>query len=267
MSESTRPRHIRDIAHLYLSRVQSSVPATHGRIVLCGESRDCLPAVHAANIAAAFALGGARSDPPLEVRLFDVSGLLPNAGYFFGLPPQVYLRRQTMEDGETHPALAGVTVVFTLACRAKPDSPLPRSILDVVHIPPLERRERFYASLAELRKQPVENTLFVLLQAANSAAAGLREEVSPRLRNAPCYNIGVEWTGDGWFPERIGTVTGWKSSATDRIPAVCRDPHSILAGRYYSLVDGLAFKMRLNARRKVNRAPAPSGPAAGLQSG
>ncbi len=265
MNETSKPRHIRDIAHLYLSRMQAAVPATQDRVVLCGDSRNCLPAIHTANIAAAFALGGAGSNAPLDVRVFDVSGLLPNAGYYLGLPPQIYLRRHAGEGGASYPALVGITAGFTLSSQARQNPSLSRAMLDIVHIPPLEFREQFNDSLSDLGKRPVKNTLFVFLQAEDCSLADAKETVESRLEDAPCYSIGVEWTGDGWFRERIGTVSAWKSNVADRIPIVCRDPHSILARRYHSLVDGLTYKIRL--QRKVNREPATGRLSAGLESG
>jgi hypothetical protein len=265
MSETRKPRHIRDIAHLYLSRMQAAAPPVHDRIVLCGDSRNCLPAIHVANIAAAFALGGAGANPPLAVRVFDVSGLLPNAGYYLGLPPQVYIGHRSGNDSALQPALIGISVGFDRSAAARANQAPARAVFEVVHIPPFEFRDPFSEALAELGREPVENTFFVLLQSEARTLDGVREIVSSRLRNAPCFGIGVEWTEDGWFRERIGTVSGWKSNAADRIPIVCRDPHSIPARRYHSLVDGLANKIRL--RRRVNREPAIGGLLSGRETG
>jgi hypothetical protein len=108
MDKTQRPRHIRDIAHLYLSRMPAGGRGADARRVLVtAVSRDCFSAYHVANLALGIARRG------LEVELIEMSGMLPCAAYFLQMPPRVYIRHKAQSPAESLSALGGVSVRFS----------------------------------------------------------------------------------------------------------------------------------------------------------
>lgn len=119
-----RPRHIRDIAHLYLSRQMPVVRA----VTLSASSGTSFPGFHVANIAVAFTRAG------YAVRLVEQSGLLPDSCYFLSLPSEIAFGR-ARERFEPVAALDGITVFFE-----RPDPPTSPTtgagVVDLIHAPP-----------------------------------------------------------------------------------------------------------------------------------
>lgn len=249
MSETGKPRHIRDIAHLYLSRLQSNRPAAHDRLVVCGESRNTFPAFHTASLSAAFALNGCAADSPLEVTVFDTSGVLPNAGYYFALPARTYLARSRGEHLRRITALVGVTLHLGRQQNEPERFAASAPRLAIHHIPPFEDGSGFRHALAELRRAPAVNTVFLYIIREGEQVDSLREAVGSCLADTPVFTLGVG-TGSGEFVAgQVGTVAAWESSVSDRMPVVCRDPAATLTRRYHSIREGLIYKIRENRRR------------------
>ena len=130
MNDGQKRRHIRDIAHLYISGSRQREPAPRSCLVIAGENKRCFPGFHAANLAAALAVRGC------DVRLHERSGLLPNAGFYLALPPARYIRWDKSES-ETDPGLAGVTVDCSTGAVEAFRGESPRAQVDFLHVPPL----------------------------------------------------------------------------------------------------------------------------------
>jgi hypothetical protein len=92
MNDGQKRRHIRDIAHLYISGSRDRTPAPRVTLVIVGENRACFSGFHAANLAAALSARGC------SVRLSERSGLLPNAGFYLALSPSQYIRWDDAES-------------------------------------------------------------------------------------------------------------------------------------------------------------------------
>jgi hypothetical protein len=106
MNDHRKPRHIRDIAHLYISRMPARI--NRHLVWVTAASRDCFSAYHAANLA----LGIARRGHVVE--LVEASGILPCTAYFLRLPPRVYIKHKTQCPEEPLSALGGITVKFSV---------------------------------------------------------------------------------------------------------------------------------------------------------
>lgn len=221
-----KPRHIRDIAHLYLSRLDP--PARDGGrcVVVAGVDRECFPAFHVANMAAALAGRGH------AVRLAELSAEPLNTGFFLSLPPAVYI--DPPSDGVGVSALGRVTLVHALA---RETSEAGR--IDLVHLPPvaaathgavLQRvMDATGASVTLLYLSAGDDPLPEPPEGAGICAVDVR---GPR-RDGPPRNEqpdGVVW---------LGRIDRWHSALCDPIPPVIRDPHSMLARSYQSLCESL----------------------------
>lgn len=249
MSETGKPRHIRDIAHIYLSRLQSCRPAEHDRLVVCGDSRKTFPAFHTAALAAAFALKGSGPNSSLDVIVYDVSGVLPNVGYYFALPARTYFARNRVDPSGRVQALVGVSLGFSWEWDELRSSKASSPRLEIHHIPPYENRRGFRNALAELRRMPAGNTVFLSITLDCDNQCEIREAVASCLGDTPVLTLGVGTGHREYVADQIGTVTAWESSVADRIPMVCRDPRATLARRYQSICEGVIYKIRENRRR------------------
>jgi hypothetical protein len=232
MEDHNKPRHIRDIAHLYLSRLPARSQRQH--IWLIAESRECFGAYHAANLA----LGLARKGTAVE--MVEVSGVLPCTAFFLRLPPQVYIKHKAQYPQEPLSALGGVKVRFALEEPAGP-----KNGVELVHLPPDSDRETLQFCLGRLR----ENETGQRAQAIVFATDGWRAlDVGQRLfgaepamrwstlsleRTSPTAG-GLETAG-----RSLGYLMGWRQLLSDPVPCVVRDPESHLATSYLSICDAL----------------------------
>jgi len=225
------PRNIRDIAHLYISRRRRGAL----RIILSGTRREWFPGFHAANLAAAFAVDG------YAVRLVERSGLLPNAGFFMGLPPAVYAA-PGRADVSSVSALGGVDVWFAPPPPGVADASLSGSeVVELVHAPPLDSAVEFVYS--------GDNVVFVTGEPSDAR----------RIPRARSWTLHVG-DGDGAALEGtapLGRISRWRYALRDPVPAVVRDPGSSLARSYRECcgrlasrhIDWSAHERRLHAGR------------------
>jgi len=248
MSETGKPRHIRDIAHIYLSRLQSSRSVAHDRLVVCGETRKTFPAFHTAALAASVALKGSAAPAPLDVTVFDVSGILPNVGYYFALPAQTYLARNHDRCAVRVTALMGVKLAYSWHRNDLRSTVASSPRFEIHHIPPYEDRKRFQHALTGIRRAPAGNTVFLFITQDGERLSDMREAVSSCMGETPVYTLGIGTGPPEFIANQVGTVTAWESSVADRIPTVCRDPLSTLARSYQSICEGLLYKIRENRR-------------------
>ncbi len=252
MDKNQRPRHIRDIAHLYLSRMPAGGRGADARrILVTAVSRDCFSAYHAANLALGIARRG------MDVELIEMSGVLPCAAYFLRMPPKVYLRHKTQSPGESLSALGGVSLRFSLDA----DSGTPQGAGDGIttgerrrrtarvtlfHLPLANRQDLFDAALLRVMGTGAGAGARALVLAPDESMA---RETGRRLFGG---RQGVEWktlslekritTADrlGIEGHSLGYLTGWRALLNDRVPCVLRDPQSHVARSYLSVCDVLA---------------------------
>lgn len=250
MSETHKPRHIRDIAHLYISRPRYRSKAEPVALWIAGENRGCFPGFHVANLAAAMA---ARD---WSVEVLERSGLLPNALFYMALPPREYMGWDGCEQGPT-PGLGRVTI--TMAPREHPEprasnEPMEKGDLpvgprlEITHLPPLHPEGPFQSGLGEMSVQPGAVTVFLALTMDDffkSAGAASVQALG-------VTGWGVLHLGDTGHPSQtddsttfdLGNIGGWMGSLTDRVPVVVREPGSLLSRTYDSISDNLLFKVR-----------------------
>ena len=254
MDKNQRPRHIRDIAHLYLSRMPAGGRGADARRVLVtAVSRDCFSAYHAANLALGIAKRG------LEVELIEMSGLLPCAAYFLRMPPRVYLRHKSQSPAESLSALGGVSVRFSP--ESEPGTPegagegitagggrRRSGRVTLYHLPPANRQDLLDAALQRVMGPGVgagNGTRALVLAPDESKARETGRSLFDGRRD-------VEWKTlslvkritaadrSGIAGHSLGYLTGWRSLLNDPVPCVLRDPESHIARAYLSVCDVLA---------------------------
>ena len=222
-----RPRHIRDIAHLYLSRLDGPARPGERSILVAGTTRECFPAFHVANIAVTLSTLGHRVD------LVELSGHPLNAGFFLSLPAPVYV--DEAGDGSAVSALGQVTLT-----RSLPDR---RGLGDgdrngsghirVVHLPPVQDRRHLAALEDALEATDSPNLLYLAQGEGPAREAGQETGI---------YVVDVDGPRRSAGPENavlLGRIDRWRSSLGDPIPPVLRDPQSMLGRAYRSLCESL----------------------------
>jgi hypothetical protein len=250
MERNSKPRHIRDIAHLYLSRLPEKRNGRHSLLYIAASSVDCFGAYHAANIALCLQQRGQR------VRLIDLSGNLPCCAYFLKLPPRVYIKQKKENPGEELSALAGISVCFEApgSHAAKPGGeegivagfrPRAGSQIDIVHLPPASASDAAEAALRSCESLPgVRNATAAVLAPDDRTA----QMAGGRLFGS---RSGIDWVTlalsrkpraeehEGSFRQSLGYLAGWRPLLSDPLPCVVRDPESHLSRSYFSVSEAL----------------------------
>ena len=108
MADNHKPRHIRDIAHLYISRLEKRDLSGTTSVFLLGTTRDCFPGYHAANIAAGM------TSIRKPVRVIELSSVWPCSAHFLSMPPQIYLRPWKQPQDEDLAAFGSVSIRFSI---------------------------------------------------------------------------------------------------------------------------------------------------------
>lgn len=251
MDDFRKPRHIRDIAHLYLSRMPARADGRVTRVWVMAASRECFGAYHAANLALGIASKGH------AVELVEASGVLPCAAYFLRLPPRVYLKHKEQSPEEPLSALGGITVRFSVEKRAEQQDPAAPGFavggpsrrcgrrVEVVHLPPASDTGSLQACLALARESAGKDGVRALILAADESKA--REVGRRTMGEQP----GIHWStlslerrltaGDRARNggRSLGYLVGWRQLLSDPVPCVVRDPESHVARSYLSICDAL----------------------------
>jgi hypothetical protein len=249
MTESRKPRHIRDIAHLYLSRLQSPPSSPRATLLVTGGGRGCFSGFHTANLAAAFAA------KRLNTSLFELSGLLPNTGYFLALPPQRYIQWNADDNERAIPAMAGIKMCFSPRVQLGFGRQAGRPRMDLFHLPPVFPEQPFRSMLEGVRGRMDQHAVVLLFGTADDAGAPdfLKSALGHSL-DCPIYCVsldsGTSFSADG--DRRVidlGYLGLWERRLCDRIPIVMRVPESALARTYDSLCDTILFRINQSLRR------------------
>jgi hypothetical protein len=220
--EEHKPRRIRDIAHIYLSRLDRKFPEQPRRVVVAGTRRECFSGFHTANIAAAFSQRGC------SVRVRDLSGLVPNAAYFLALPAAVHLAAADRETSEWYSALGGIALTFSSTSSETSHGKSP--VVDLYHAPPGESADAHRSVVSQVATH--KGAMFVTLD--DGDPAGLTGDIS--------YRVGALGQGS-MVPAGTsiakGRIERWGAAVSDPVPAVVRDPGSMLARCFSEICEQL----------------------------
>jgi len=227
-----KPRHIRDIAPLYLSRVQPSTSARLRRqLVVSARNADCVPGFHVANLAVSLSVLG------YDVQLVELSGLFANSACFLALPPDVYLGYQESDVAPEVSALRGVTIHYSVESLERgrasvagslSEAPVNRNVMELIHLPVNSDRSKFESGLRNLGSTPLQSFLYIVNEFCDL----------PRVNATSKYIVpvvaGVRHNpGDGVTV--VDEIGRWITALVDPVPAVIRDPASRLARNYMEL--------------------------------
>lgn len=257
MDDVKRPRHIRDIAHLYLSRLGATDGVTPKQVYVAATSRECFGGYHAANIALCFAQNG------YSVQLIEVSGMLPCSAYFLGLPSRVYLRHKSHSPDESLSALGGVTIRFseprepdaTDTAAAGVTTGLKRrsaGAVDVYHLPPMDEVDALQDVLERAgRISGAEKRAVVLAPSESAAIEAGKRVFGPRVTWAALSLLERRYNSQGVSTggRSLGYLVGWRPLLADALPCVLRDPDSHVSRSYSSVCDALLAPISAVGRR------------------
>jgi len=220
--EEKKPRRIRDIAHIYLSGLDRKIPEEPRHVVVAGTRRDCFSGFHAANLAAAFSQRGC------SVRVRDLSGLVPNAAYFLALPAAVHLAAADRDTAQWYSALGGIALTFS--ANAYDTSRASGPVVDIYHAPPGECTDA-HRSVVE---QVAVHTDAMFMTLDDGDPAGLTGDIS--------YRVGALGQGGAvpaGTPVAKGRIERWGAALSDPVPAMVRDPGSMLARCFSEICEQL----------------------------
>jgi hypothetical protein len=254
MTTQSRPRHIRDIAHLYLSRRHGKAPAALSILVTSAGS-ECFSGLHVANLAVAF------SKRKIAVSVYELSGMLPNASFYLAHPPGVYLGTRGPEM--FHPALSGVSLTFGTAPVA--DAGQRTARVNLIHLPPLRMQEGLRQSLGRAAGVLTPDRWALLLH--DSAGIDLATAKWLRLEAGPqrTLTVRVGDRGPSLVPgaEHLGALGGWRPRVVDRVPVVLREPRADVSLEYLSICDSMLSRLNRIVRRSHAAAEVSTGSPAG----
>ena len=250
MQKGRRPRHIRDIAHLYLSRTRAPAPRASFNIVVVAEGRACWPGFHVANLAAALSLRN------VEVRIYELSGLLPNVSFYFAHPPQRYLRVTQRSASLALPGLGDITISHLPRERVTRHEGTRRARINLIHLPPaLEERapEATEPPLDALLDPDRGETCVLALtehkELSERVVAATERRVRPRLAFALTVKAGEARHAIAEELRDLGSLTNWEHRVAERVPLVLRNGDDDVARAYLSVCDSMLGQLKRMARR------------------
>jgi hypothetical protein len=266
MDAHRKPRHIRDIAHLYLSRLPARRDEKTTPFWVVAVSRECFSAYHAANLA----LGLSREGHAVE--LVEVSGVLPCAAYFLRLPPRVYMKHKAQSPREPLSALGGITVRFAVENESEVRDATPAGVavgstprrfgrVEVVHLPPVCELESLQSALAQAQERAENGEIRALVLAPTDSQA---YDAGRRIlagRPGVCWSTlslerritTVERSGgDG---RNLGYLVGWRQLLADPIPCVLRDPASHVSRSYLSICEAVMREGKIEKEQHASKPP------------
>lgn len=254
MVEGARPRHIREIGHLYLS-TRGRERGAASLLVMAAPSRECFLAMHASNIAAALALRRFSSLFTPKVAIIDLGDTLPNTGYYLGLPPTRYLAGDVASSDRAEVGFLGIDVFFSMEAASESGRMLSNNRLGVVVLPELERFGSAEEMLRRAGECAADAKALLYCFGSEEQYALLDDLVSVSGWEHPVYLLSLDCSckgigcGDGFAP--IGKLSGWPRWLYHRLPVVLREPSSITAASYMSACESLLFKMGRERRHRL----------------
>jgi hypothetical protein len=261
MDNTRRPRHIRDIAHLYISRSASKDGSPPKRIYITPTSRECFGGYHAANIALGFAHKGH------AVQLMEISDTLPCSAYFLRLPPSVYLKQKAPggvpspgAPTDTFSAMGGIMVRFKAPHDVTPDNQAEPVItaglrrrtagaVDIFHLPPASDVDALNQALDKAsdfgRADAGARAVVLAPSVAEACEAGIRIfGRRPRIAWVTMSLGERSHNADGsqYGRQHLGYLVGWRPLLADPLPCLVRDPESHVSRSYFSVCDALSLR-------------------------
>lgn len=233
-----KPRHIRDIAHLYLSRMRTpSHSQVRRSLLVAGASKECFSGFHVANLALSLSVQGH------SLRLVDLSGLILNSAFFFAMPANIYAanidaRAPRDERAGWLSALGGVSLSMGVpAYAASPDQPGEKG-LDVYHLPTLDSDEAFVTALTRITGELGRDAAPTLL----CLRPGRWDEPPRRVLEGVAgrrYGLRVDNDEPGGASSflDLGFIDRWTRFLPDPVPVIVRDPASRLSRSYMSVCE------------------------------
>lgn len=252
MENRNKPRHIRDIAHLYLSRLPEKHSANRARLYLVASSVDCFSAFHTANVALCFRQRG------FSVRVLELSGVLPCCGYFLKLPPRVYIKRKKESPAEELSALAGISLCFAVQAPASSSRMSGAGVqtgfrrrsgsgIDIVHLPPFtapQDAQRALQAAADARDSTGGPVRALVLAPDDETALTTGGRLFGTTPDVDWVTLALDRNQltdgrAGNFRQSLGYLAGWRPLLSDPLPCVVRDPDSHVARSYFSVSEAL----------------------------
>jgi hypothetical protein len=251
MAATHRPRHIRDIAHLYLSRKPTKDRSLALNLFVCAGGKDCLSGFHASNIAAGMSMRRA------TVRVFELSRLLPNVAYYFSHRPEIYLKPLVGAARDCLPGVDGITIMFD-SSRLSDEPPAAESFhVNLIHLPTLGATEDSAELLSTLRDRCLGERWVIYL----TRDAG--EPEAPRfgewLGASETFTLRLPRRGEptgmpAAVGKSVGAIRGWEARVEERLPVVLRNRDSRLARDYLALCESVLVQINsLRRRREIGK--------------
>lgn len=254
-AESRRPRHIRDIAHLYLSKKRNGekpAPSTVTvNLLLTSGERSCFSGLHAANLAAAFCHRQA------DVRLFELSGVLPNASFYFSHPPRVYLNQESRSAGLAIPGLSGVTLSFDGTNGSGRNSKSQAIRVNLFHLPPAATIAAVAEEAGGITSHARGDRWGILLTRSTGTATEHCDTICRTLAPSQLLMLalqrGISTKAVHADVGDLGRLDNWERTLADRVPIVMRDPSSALSRAYMSICDSILGRVSASRRTANER--------------
>jgi hypothetical protein len=213
-------------------------------LFVCAESRDCLSGFHVSNIAAAM------STRRMSVRVFELSGLLPNVAYYFSHRPAVYLKPLIGPVVQPIPGASGITIAFDSAGLGTVHYADDGVCLNLVHLPTLDRADDPHAPMVALREQCLGERWVIHLTRDAGRQTQFRETLGAAATFTlllPSAGRSVPMTVPG---ESLGSIRGWEARVGDRLPVVLRNRDSKLARDYLAVCESVLVRIHSLRRRR-----------------
>jgi hypothetical protein len=229
--------------------LQGPSRAPRATLLVAADGKSGFSGFHAANLAAAFA------SKRLNTSLFELSGLLPNAGYFMALPPHRYIRWNEAESDRAIPVMAGIKMCFSLRVQPGFGRRTGRPRMDLFHLPPVFPRQAFRSVLDAVSERVDQQAVVLLLRSnASKGALDFLESVLEHSRGWTifCVDLNPETASAGERDPRVtdlGHLGSWVNRLSDRIPTAIRIPESALARTYSSLCDTILFRINQSLKK------------------
>lgn len=256
MTEAPRPRNIRDIAHLYLSRSVNPAETSVLNIFVAASTKNSLPGFHVANIAAALATRLA------TVRVFELSGHLPNVAFYFARRPREYLVGFGEAIGEFSPGLNSISIAFDPIRLMSEHDRQDQTRVNVIHLPSADDAVARRDLMNRLEGRLAGDHWGLCIAAGHAPPPrSLGADLGVRM----LFTVSVDGEPTSAAPKGpgdLGQIVGWDGAVSDRLPAVVRNPRSRLSRQYLAVVESLLGRIHsMRKRFEPSRAGARVEPA------
>ncbi|GEM_PF-6530032 len=253
MEKCTKPRHIRDIAHLYLTGLAKSKSHFNDIVMVIGEDSSCFTALQIANLATSSALGFLTASISKSINICEISGLMPETGFYFSMPAESYMSRDEGAKESSVCALLNIKIDSSPGAASARRETLREGSLDFVHLPPLSNRSALAKALAVFDTDVHDGMVLLVVgkkEVSADKAAWLQDALGGKCR-VSLLDIGKRIERNCYQKGALnpsGSLEGWHTILTDRLPVVLRSPRSVLAGAYESACESLLYRIKTSRR-------------------